>query len=107
MHLTIGDGKKIFGTLYLNEKLLAVTSSLRYNLKPLTIWSIFGCSRNVARVLLVSVNTGTWRDYEFHVPESSADLCIENIMHQIDELFFFEDMPDLVASKAESDQDKE
>jgi len=90
--LTVKDGSSIFGSLHLNEKVLSITTTLRYNLKPLTVWSLFGCSRNIARVLVVSVNS---RDYEFHVPEKSAESCVHTIMQQIDDIFFFDDMPQM------------
>jgi hypothetical protein len=93
--LTVRDGDKIFGAVHFQGKVLSITSSLRYNLKPLTVWSVFGCARNVARVLVVSINSDIWRDYEFHVPEKSAEVCIENLMQQIDDIFFF-DLPPLV-----------
>ena len=91
--LSIKDGERIFGSVHLNEKVVSITSSLRYNLKPLTVWSIFGCSRNVARVLILTINS---REYEFHVPEKNAENCVQNVLTQIEEIFFFEDMPDLV-----------
>jgi hypothetical protein len=94
--LTIKDGESLFGTLHINEKINSITIALRYNLKPLTVWSLFGCSRNVARVLVVTVDTGSLRDYEFHIPEKSAEECITNFLHQVDEIFYFDDMPGLV-----------
>jgi hypothetical protein len=51
----------------------------------------------------VSVNS---KDYEFHVPEKSVERCVQTLMQQIDDIFFFDDMPDLIQENATEEKNE-